>query len=360
MSNTRPNAPERTQPPASVSRRFGLETHPIYRAAFAAFVAKSQARGAVNAQAVAAELWPQDVRTARVLTRGAVDPMFTADHTALAQSTVGAFYSAIPQCAGANLIAAGLTIDMAPAAKVTLPFRSDSPAVAPFIGEDGVIPVREGALDAALFGPVKAAATIFAVSREVARQPGAEAVFRRILEEDAAVTLDSALFSDAAADDTRPAGLLYGVTPLAGYAGGDEIAMREDMKALAAAVADGGGTGALAIILHPKQAATLQLIAPNFPWQVWPSRVVPEGRVIALDPGAFAAGFGDSVDITTTATATLHMSTTPAEIVSSTGPTAADPVRALFQTDSVAVRLIVEIVFAMRGRAISYADGVTW
>jgi hypothetical protein len=211
--------------------------------------------------------------------------------------------------------------------------------VAPFVAEGEPIPVRTGAIAAALFGPLKKAATIFTVSREVARQPGAEADFRRILQEDAALTLDTALFSDAAADDTRPGALLYGVSAVAvGYGGGDELALREDMLVLTDAVADGACSGALAFVMHPKRATRLKLLAPFFPWPMWPSQAVAEDRVIALDPTAFASGFGDGVDIQATSAATIHMSSTPAEIVSATGPTAADPVRSLFQTDSVAVQ----------------------
>jgi hypothetical protein len=40
--------------------------------------------------------------------------------------------------------------------------------------------------------------------------------------------------------------------------------------------------------------------------------------------------------------------TTPLEIVSGTGPTAADPVRSLWQTASVGVRMIMDVSFKMR------------
>lgn len=360
MNSIAPKAPQRPQPPASVSRWSGLETHPILRAAFAVYLGKTSFKSGMGSDEIARELWPHDIRTARVVTRGAVDPMTASDHEALSQTSVGAFFSLLPQSAAANLIAAGLPIDMGRGSAITLPFRADAPNVAPFVGDGQPIPVRQGAIGSALFGPLKKAATIVTVSREVARTPGAEAIFRRLLVEDAALTLDSALFSDAAADDDRPAGLLHGVTPISGTAGGDVVAMRGDMGALAGAVSDGGGSGALAIIMHPKRAARLQLLMPDFPWPVWPSRAVAEDQVIALDPTGFAAAFGDGVQIDATQGATLHMSSTPAPIVSEGGP-AADPVRSLWQTDSIALRMETWMEFCMRGTGLVQSiDGASW
>jgi methylthioribose-1-phosphate isomerase len=47
--------------------------------------------------------------------------------------------------------------------------------------------------------------------------------------------------------------------------------------------------------------------------------------------------------------ATIHMEdTTPLEIVSGTGPTTADPVRSLWQTNSMGVRMVLDVSWTMR------------
>jgi hypothetical protein len=52
------------------------------------------------------------------------------------------------------------------------------------------------------------------------------------------------------------------------------------------------------------------------------------------------------------------MSSTPAPIVD--GATA-NPVRSMFQTDSIATRLIVRLAFTMRGEGLAqYVTGATW
>jgi hypothetical protein len=61
--------------------------------------------------------------------------------------------------------------------------------------------------------------------------------------------------------------------------------------------------------------------------------------------------------------ATLHLEdTTPADIVSgTTGPTAAFPVKSMWQTDSIAMRLILEMNWLVRRAGVVAAvTGVTW
>jgi hypothetical protein len=174
--------------------------------------------------------------------------------------------------------------------------------------------------------------------------------------EDAAQTLDAAVFSTAAADDVRPAGILNGATPINGYSGGDEVAMQQDISALAAAVTDAGGD-TVAFVMNPRQAVRLRLLQPDFAFPVWPSRAVGEGRIIGVDPTAFACAFGDHVSIESTNAATLHMSSTPEAIVDGD---VADPVRSVFQTDSIATRMIVWLAFTMRGARAQYLEATTW
>lgn len=353
------SAPERTQSPASDLRRTGLSSHPITRAAFASFLAKCRPNTGQSHNDIALELWPKDMITQRVLLRGAIDPQFTDDHPGLAQNSVSSFFAALPLSAGARLIDAGLKPDIKRRDSATaLPFRANQPSIVPWVGEGDPIPVRSGAVGTLMLGPTKKAALIMGFSRELANIANAEAVFRQLLLEDAALTVDAAIFDTAAGDDDRPAGLLNGVTPIAGYSGGDDVAMLADLKALAAAVAAGGGSGQLALIVSPARFNTLQLILPDLAWPVWPSLAVPADRMIGLDPTAFASTIGDGIHIDVTNSATLHMSTIPGQIVDGT---ASDPVRSLWQTDSIAMRMMVWLAYGMRGDGlVQYVEGATW
>jgi hypothetical protein len=58
---------------------------------------------------------------------------------------------------------------------------------------------------------------------------------------------------------------------------------------------------------------------------------------------------------------TLHMSDTPLEIVSGTGPTTADPVRSMFQTHSMAIKMVLPLTWKMRRSGmVQWIDGTSW
>jgi hypothetical protein len=55
------------------------------------------------------------------------------------------------------------------------------------------------------------------------------------------------------------------------------------------------------------------------------------------------------------------MSDTPLEIVSGTGPTTADPVRSMFQTNSVALKMMMDVTWNMRRTGmVQWIENVTW
>ena len=79
-------------------------------------------------------------------------------------------------------------------------------------------------------------AVITGASRELIEQSDAEAAIDLLLREAAAVSLDASLFSDTAADDSRPAGILAGVSPLTASSATDKTAaMLDGVTALAGA-----------------------------------------------------------------------------------------------------------------------------
>jgi hypothetical protein len=361
MNTPNPMAQSRPRVLTSDLRSLRHASHPIIRAAFADFV--SNARGVIEetGESIVAKMWPQDLTAFRILNKADATPIGTASAPALAGSSVGDFFAGLPNSAAAKLIDMALSVQLDGRYSVTIPYRTGGPGTVPFVEEMEPIAVHGSTLTSATLGPVRKMAVITAFSRELAKRAAAEDIFRHVLLEDAAASLDTALYDAGAASDSRPAGLLNGVSATTATAGGDAEAMTADFKALATALAVAGGSGVVVIIANPKEAAMIALTMPQFPWPVWPSASVPAGRVIAVDPTAFAVGFSDRVEIDTSADGTLHMSDAPLEIVSGTGPTTADPVRSLWQTDSIAQRLIAWVSWTMRAAGrVQYIEAVSW
>ncbi len=274
----------------------------------------------------------------------------TANHAALAQAGVADYFSNLPS-AGARLIAQATSIPLESRSSISFPRSSSTPVAAEWVAEGEPIPVGGGTLSHDTLGPQKKFASIVAFSAELAKRSGGQAIFETILKEKAAAALDAALFSDTAGSASAHAGLRYGLTPLStsGYPDGD-------VEKVAAAVADAGGS-TVVIVAAPSQAMAIRVRFPLQPFEVLASTALPAGTLLGLDPAALAVSFG-SVDIYPTTEALLHMSDDPLEIVDAAG-TISDPARSLWQTNSVALRLIVDVAFAMRGGRIAAVAG-TW
>jgi HK97 family phage major capsid protein/HK97 family phage prohead protease len=243
-----------------------------------------------------------------------------------------------------------------------------------FVEEGTPIPVRRIATTSVSLTPRKMG-VISAFSKELAKYstPAIEGLIRSEIMADTAVTLDGALLDNAASSNARPAGLLRLVSAAANaYGGGDYLAFIEDMKALLAPFDTANAGRRLALIMHPAQRRSVSMMPGPDGTFGWADRFLSEftilsstsataGRVIVVDAVDFAAAYG-GMEFDVSEQATLHMEdTTPLEIVSGTGPTTADPVRSLFQTASVAVRMTMDVSWAMRRSGmVQYIDDVTW
>lgn len=335
-------------------------SHTIVRVAFATFVSRADLARRGPALDAAATLWPASPNV-QTLLRAAETPGTTGDNTGLVATSVRDFLAALPQSAGARLMNEAVNVPMGRGSTLKIPLDDSAlDATAPWVEENSRIAVSSGVTAAATLGPVKKLGLILVASRSLARAPGAERLFRFMLESRAAFALDAALFATTAATDAAAAGLLNGVTPITGLGGGDLFAAQTDVGALAQAVADAGGTGALTFITSPARAARLQMLMPQqFPWPILASRAVADDRVVALDPAQLLFGTGGGIDIETTNSALLHMNYEPLEIVSAV-PTTADPVRDLWQTDAIALRLLVDVAFAARPGTVQYVTGASW
>lgn len=310
-----------------------------------------------KAAAICREIFPHDHRALGIITRAAVDPLDTSDVSALIETPLGQFLSSLEQSAGSSIIAQAIRTGLDANGHIRVPSRSNAAAAMPWVGEGSPIPVRAGALTRVEVDPKKFGA-ISVISREVARRTAGAAVIEALLKEDAAKSLDAAMFATSAGSDTAVAGLLYGVSPIDPDTGTGRDAMLADLANLASAVG-ALGSGTVIFVASPDRAARVQFRAPDLQITMLGSTAVPADRVIAVDPSSLIFSFDGSPDVTASSESVVHMDDEPAEIVSSTGPTVAAPVRSLWQTDCVAIRLLADVAFARRrSGAVAYVDGV--
>ncbi len=320
------------------------------RAAFAMVMA------AVNDQdeTDACRLFPDD-NVIPILLRAAVAPGSTTGWAAeLAQQATAAFLRSLaPQSAAAALMSYGVEINLDRLGRTTVPARAGLPSILPWVEESQPIPVSKQAITGIPVGPAKKMGLIVVFSGELAKRSSAQGTFSTLLRESAAVSLDAGYFSTEAGDDKTHVGLLYGVTPLAGS--GNAL---DDLTALALAAAS-GGSGQVVFVTGPGRAASMAVRMPELKTLVLPSLAVPDTRVIAVDPASLVHGAGTEPDMTASRSALLHMSDDPLPVVGS-GVTA-DPVRSLYQTDSIALRCLIDVAFGKRrSGAVAYLDEVTW
>lgn len=311
-----------------------------------------------------ATIFPQDHLCKSVLTRAAAPVATTTDAgfaAEVAQRLVVNFLASLaPLSAAASLIAAGVRLPLGRAVEIKIPVRTGAPSTTvAWIGEGDPIPVRSYAInDNCVLAPRKFG-LIAGLTREAVTRASGEDVVRQLIREDAAANLDAAYFSTDAGTDTVHAGLLNGVSSLAGYAGGDRTAIETDLAALSDAVS-AAGSGDVMFVASPARVARLRIKAPEIAREVTmlPSLAVAATTIIAVDPVSIAHGAGDSIDIAASREAVVHMSDDPDPIVDGT---TADPVRSMWQTDAVALRLLVDVAFApRRSGAVAWLESATW
>jgi hypothetical protein len=270
------------------------------------------------------------------------------------------------ESAAARLIGAGMRVDLSGVAGVLIPHRSAPlPNIdVAWVQELGAYPVRQGLLASTLLGPTRKLITGIVVTRELADYANGDEIIGSMLREDVAASLDFSLFSNAAASASRPAGILNGVTSLAATTGSGEAALRGDIAKLEA-IATATGTNEIAYIASPSyaaRAATYANVVGN-DVNVWPSVAVADGVLIAIAPAAFVSGFGAVPKINTAQDATLHRDdASPQQIGTPGSPNVvAAPTRSMFQTDSIALRLILDCAWSLRSTgAVSWITGATW
>lgn len=272
------------------------------------------------------------------------------------------------------LLNGGLSLTFDRWGTLTLPRRTAGGAGGGFVAEGAPIRVGKITTAAATMTPKKMG-VIVAFTKELAKRstPAIEGIVRQSILEDTGAILDPLILDATAANTARPAGLLNGVSAAAtGYAGGDYQAVRQDFRNLLAPFSAADGANNIVVMMNPAQGLNMALMEGPSGDPNWLTRIrdrativestrVPAARLIAVRVSDFA-GAGGNPEFDVSEQATIHMEdTTPLEIVSGTGPTAADPVRSLWQTASVGVRMLMDVSWTMRRTGmVQWVDTTSW
>jgi hypothetical protein len=270
-----------------------------------------------------------------------------------------------PRSAGAQLINGGLRLNFAGKGMISVPSLLVSAADAgQWCVEGGVIPVRQIAFTPGPSLEPRKLCVICVFTREITEQSDIEKIVRESLQRSASLALDSAVFSNAAADATKPAGILNGVTPITPTSGGNQLAMITDVGNLVGDLSDKGGGESPIFIASPETATNLRLWAPpSFAYPILASNAVAVDTVIAVEGPAFVSGFAPTPEISASSEALLHLedaSPLPIATGAQGAGVLATPTRSLFQTDCIALRMILRASWCVRGGLVSVVNAVTW
>jgi HK97 family phage prohead protease/HK97 family phage major capsid protein len=289
----------------------------------------------------------------------------------------------MPKAVLTRLAARGLSLTFGRAGKINIPTRSRTPSIAgSFVGEGQAIPVRQGAFTSQALTPKKMA-VITTWTREMDEHsiPAIEGVLRDAIQTDTTVAVDSVLLDANPATLIRPAGLLNGVAALTATAGGGLTALVGDLKILIGALSTAtfGNVRDPVFLMNQVDMLSISLVnAPNtgiFPFKeeiargtllnipVIDSATVPVKTVVLVDAADFVVADGGAPRFELSDQATLHMEdTAPADLVGVGSPGAvASPQRSLFQTDSIALRMVMPLNWLQRrAGTVAWVQNVTW
>lgn len=303
--------------------------------------------------------------------RGATSPAMTTVPTwvaELAATDVGEFLAeGRNPLALSRLASFGKTVSLAGISTLKIPYRPPGDPVGGWIGEGQ--PIAADSLDfgTVSISPRKAAAvSVFTAELKKRAATDIETLLDGALRTDIASVVDETLLDDQPGSALRPAGLRFNVAAVAASTATDPMAaMRSDLSRLAGEIVAGGGTGPVVYIVNPVQMASFGFL-PGFAYPVIDTASVPAGTVIAVDGPSFIAGSGAAV-VDSSKDAILHAEdTAPLPIAAGTVATTpettavANPVRSLWQTDTLAVRVILETSWALPAGRSAWMGGVRW
>lgn len=261
---------------------------------------------------------------------------------------------------------------------IKIPSRASTPSISgSFVAEGSPIPVRRLGLTSLTLSPHKMGVISY-FTREVAKysNPQIEGLLRAEIRGDTAETVDTLLIDSTAGSATRPAGLLYNISALTASTAGGWRAIMEDIDTLAAPF-DTAKAGRNLVLLMNKREARKLAFTPGPDDTLGSMRKlledsgitpmasvnVPAGRLIMIDAADFATAAGDQPEFEASEQAVIHAEdTSPAQIGTAGSPNVvAAPVISMFQTASIALRMLLDITWGMRRAGmVQWIDGADW
>jgi hypothetical protein len=304
--------------------------------------------------------------TYAILEKAAVSPATTSTSTWAAELvglSMTDLASLSPASSGAQVLRRSLVLEYDRSGLAVVPHLVAAPGAATWVGEAGVIPSRSFSVGSTTLVRNKLAA-LCSFSRELfeASQPAVERVVRQALNEGLALDIDAALYSTEAASALRPQGLLNGLAAVPASGSTGEIGMLADVGALLTNVA--AVSSDIVLVAAVPQAIQLMLRRALFgAVDIYMSSALSAGTIIAAAPSGIAAVMDPAPRFSMSREAVIHEEdATPLAIGTEGSPaTVASPVRSMFQSDALSLRMILECDWVRRhDSAISYTTGVAW
>jgi hypothetical protein len=317
----------------------------------------------------------EKIRTvmAQFITKAASIPAdTTTSHWAndLIQTVIGDFIqSLIPHSIYPKLAALGGSFTFGRNGVISLPGRNTATTIGGgFIAQGAAIPVKQGAFTAITLTPKKMG-TITTLTREITEHstPAIEGIIRQAILEDTGIALDTILLDATAADTTRPAGLRAVGTAITANATASIVGFVADLKGLVAALITQtkGNLRAPVWVMNPGDVLAAQLLQTTvgetpfrdeiaggtlLGYPIVSSTVCVADQMFLIDAADFITATGDTPQFSVSDQAVLHMEDTSPSALSAVGTpnTVAAPIRSLWQTDTMAVRMIMDINWALR------------
>jgi HK97 family phage prohead protease/HK97 family phage major capsid protein len=281
-----------------------------------------------------------------------------------------------------GLAAKGMALSFGANGRIIIPTRNRTPTLAgSFVGEGQAIPVRQGAFASQTLTPKKVA-VISSWTREMNDHsiPAIEGLLREAVMVDTTVAIDTVLIDSNPATTIRPAGLLNGLSTLTPTAGGGLSALTGDLKLLVQGLIAGtyGNIRAPVWLVNPGDmlAAALTSAANTgiFPFRdeikqgtlggipFIESVTMPAHQMVLVDAADFVVVGGEAPRLEISDQATLHLEdTSPADLVTGSPGVVATPQKSLFQTDSLALRMVMPLNWVQRrAGTIVFMTGTTW
>jgi hypothetical protein len=328
--------------------------------ALIAFGVTEHARGDAKMMERALRERFEDDRLAPLILKAAVTPLTIATADGLPQvDLIDDLLVLVGKVsAAAQVLQAGLVLRFGTDAQISVPLLESDPTKVNFVGEGQPIPVQ--AFTASLLASVTPhkMAAILVLTSEMLAGSNAEALMTELLRRSVGLSLDNCLFDSVAASSVRPAGLRNGIAALTAAATGPPAIERmlADLAMLAAAVAP---IGPAIFVASAERAAKLKLLSYSPPpYRIFGSPGVAQTDLIAIAENGVAAVLGQPT-FDSTRTAALHLETAPTDITGGT-PSPAVPVKSMFQTDSVAIKVNLDTSWTRRdNRAVAWCSP-TW